>query len=240
MRMNFQRAAITVAVALLAASLLAGCQRSETLLAVNASATTRTAPDLAIVTLGVLARGATAREAQQAQAARMNTVMQAVRQAGVEDTEVQTVGFALDPLYAYPRNAAPRITGYQSRNVVAIRVRNLSAISALIDATVADGANELQGIQFTFQDEEASLDAARAQAVETARTRAERYAEAAGMRVARIISIAEPGAALPPPELYRRGLSAPQMVSAEQSNGAAINPGQLDNRTNVTVVFELR
>jgi uncharacterized protein len=225
------------ALILLATLVLTACQRSETLLAVNASATTRTTPDLAIVTLGVVARGATAREAQQAQATRMDAVMAAVRSAGVEDAEVQTVGYGLDPVYAYPRGGAPRITGYQSRNVVAVRVRNLSAISALIDATVADGANELQGIQFTFQDEEASLDAARAQAVQTARTRAERYAEAAGMRVARLVSIVEPGANLPP-EFRRDGGYA--LASEQAQNAAPINPGALDNRTSVTVVFELR
>lgn len=227
----------TSAFVLLAALALTACQRSETLLAVNASATTRTAPDLAIVTLGVVARGATAREAQQAQAARMNAVMEAVRRAGVEDAEVQTVGYGLEPVYAYPRGGAPRITSYQSRNTVAIRVRNLDAISALIDATVADGANELQGIQFTFQDEEASLDAARAQAVQTARARAERYAEAAGMRVARLVSIVEPGASIPP-EYRRDGAS----LATEQAANASgpINPGALDNRTNVVVVFALR
>jgi uncharacterized protein len=115
-------------------------------------------------------------------------------------------------------------------------VRNLTAISALIDATVADGANELQGIQFTFQDEEASLDAARAQAVETARRRAERYAEAAGMRVSRVLSIVEPGASIP--SEYRR--DGAMLATEQAANAGPINPGALDNRSNVTVVFELR
>jgi uncharacterized protein YggE len=224
---------------LIAALALTACQqRDNTLLAVHASATTRTAPDLAIITLGVVARGATARAAQQAQTERMNAVMEAVRAAGVEDAEVQTVGYGLDPVYAYPRGGAPRITSYQNRNVVAIRVRNLSAISGLIDAAVADGANELQGIQFAFQDEEASLDAARAQAIQTARTRAERYAEAADMRVAGIVSIVEPGASQPP-ELRRVG-DAYLATEHSAANVAPISPGQMDNRTSVTVVFELR
>jgi uncharacterized protein YggE len=122
--------------------------------------------------------------------------------------------------------------------VVAIRLRNLSAISDLIDATVAHGANELQGVQFTFQDEEASLDAARAQAVQTARTRAERYAEAAGLRVAGLVSIVEPDATLPPD--HRRGGAAFLATQQAANASAPINPGALDNRTSVTVVFELR
>lgn len=224
----------------LALAALGACGR-ETLLSVNASATTRTAPDLAVVTLGVLARGATAQAAQQAQSERMSAVMAATRAAGVEDAEVQTVGYSIEPQYAYPRNAAPRVTGYVSRNIVTVRVSDLSAVSRLIDATVAEGANELHGIQFTYRDEEASRDAARAQAIETARTRAARYAEAAGMRVVGIDSITEPGGALPP-ERRRDGYAPPPLaVSVEQSaNADAIRPGELDNPASVTVVFLLR
>jgi uncharacterized protein YggE len=231
---------LSAAMLILSVSFLAACGQ-PTMLSVHAAAATRTAPDLAVVTLGVVARGDTARAAQQAQAARMDAVLQAVRAAGVTDNEVQTVGYGLEPIYVYPRGAPARITGYQSRNTVAIRVSDLSAVSALIDATVADGANELQGIQFTYQNEEASLNTARAQAVETARVRAERYAEAAGMRVARVLSIIEPGSAAMPSDAYRRDFAAPRAVSVEQSaNGAAINPGELENRSSVTVVFELR
>jgi uncharacterized protein YggE len=221
-----------------AVGLLAACGQRETLVAVHANATTRTSPDLAVVTLGVVARGSTARAAQAAQSERMSAINAAVSAAGVEETEVQTVGYGLEPVYAYPRGSAPRITGYQSRNTIAIRVRNLDALSGLVDAAVADGANELHGIQFSYQDEEASLDAARAQAVETARARAERYAEAAGMRVARLVSITEPGSILTPID-GSRGFMAPQAVSAEQ-NAIAISPGQLDNSSSVTVVFALQ
>jgi uncharacterized protein YggE len=217
---------------------LAACGRGETLLAVNASATTRSAPDLAIVTLGVLARGANAREAQQAQQTRMQAVMNAARAAGAEESEVQTVGYSLEPQYAYARGQAPRITGYVSRNMVAVRVRNMEAVSALIDATVAEGANELHGIQFTYQNEEASREAARAQALATARERAQHYAQGAGMRVTRIHSIIEPGSVLPP-ERRRDGFALGAAVE-QAANVSSISPGQLDNQASITVVFELR
>jgi uncharacterized protein YggE len=228
------------AAALLVLGALGACGRSEALLAVNASATTRTTPDLAIITLGVLARGASARAAQEAQNTQMSAVLAAARAAGAQDDDIQTVGFSLEPQYAYTRGQAARITGYASRNTVSIRIRDLNAVSGLIDATVAQGANELQGIQFTFQDDEASRDAARAQALQTARQRAESYAEAADMRVAGIRSIIEPGSVLPPDR--RRDGYALGGVAVEQAatNVASINPGQLDNQASVTVVFELR
>ncbi|MBL8547565.1 MAG: SIMPL domain-containing protein [Hyphomonadaceae bacterium] len=232
------RGFFALALVALAVGTLGACERRETLLTVHASATTRTAPDLAIVTLGVVARGATARAAQNAQNERMQAVMAAVQAAGVEEGGVQTVGFSLDPIYAYPRNAAPRITGYQSTNVISIRVSNLDAISGLIDATVADGANTLQGIQFTYANEEASRETARAQAVEVARARADAYATAAGMKVARVVSITEPGAFAPSPTSPYE--YAARDVASEQAMSNAIAPGQLDNPASVTIVFELR
>ena len=237
-RIRSGRSCAGIAAGMLALAMLGGCDRHETLLTVHASATTRTAPDLAIVTLGVVARGDSARAAQEAQNVRMNAVMEAARAAGVEANDVQTVGFSLEPQYIYPRGGPPRIAGYLSRNTIALRVRDLTAVSSLIDATVAEGANELQGIQFTFQDTEGSLDAARARAVETARARAEAYATAAEMRVARVVSITEPGGVVPPWEPPPFGS---RNVSTEQAaTGSRISPGELDNQTSVTVVFELR
>jgi len=234
------RAFAAPALVLLAVVALGACQQRETVLTVHASATTRTAPDLAIVTLGVLARGATAGAAQQAQAARMNAVMEAARAAGVAEGDVQTVGYSLEPQYAYPRNAAPRVTGYISRNIIAIRVQNLNAVSGLIDATVAEGANELHGIQFTFQDTEASQDAARAQAVETARARAEAYATAAGLKVDRILAITEPGATATPWDARYDGYAMARASMEQAQNAAPIAPGELDSQSSVTVVFALR
>lgn len=230
--------AASIAVLLSALTALGACGRAETLLAINASATTRSAPDLAIVTLGVLARGPSARDAQQAQQAHMRAVMAAARAAGVNEQEVQTVGYSLEPQYAYVRGQAPRITGYVSRNMVAVRVRNMEAVSGLIDATVAEGANELHGIQFSYQDEEASGEAARVQALATARERAQHYAQGAGMRVVGIRSIIEPGSVLPP-ERRRDGFALGAAVE-QAANVSSISPGQLDNRASVTVVFELR
>ncbi|UPT63534.1 MAG: SIMPL domain-containing protein [Hyphomonadaceae bacterium JAD_PAG50586_4] len=223
----------------LALAALGACGQRATLLTVHASATTRAAPDLAIVTIGVLARGANAQAAQQAQATRMADVMSAARAAGVPEADVQTIGYSIEPQYVYPRNASPRITGYVSRNIVSIRVPDVNAVSALIDATVAEGANELHGIQFTYRDEEASREAARAQALATAQARANAYAEAAGMRVVRMDSITEPGGIVPPYE-REQGLFAARAVAPEQSANGAIAPGQVDNQASVTVVFELR
>lgn len=224
----------------LAAIALAGCGGDETLLAVHASASTRSTPDLAIVTLGVVARGDTAVAAQQAQSTRMQSVLEAARAAGAEDSDIQTVGFSLEPQYVYVRGQAPRVSGYISRSTVSLRLRDLNRISGLIDAAVAQGANELHGITFTFEDEERVREAARAQALQTARQRANVNAEAAGLEVVAIRSIVEPGSAFAPPDTRRDGAFAAVLEQSAAAPVAPINPGQLDTDAAVTVVFALR
>lgn len=219
---------------------LGGCGPRETLLAVHASAKIRSTPDLAIVTLGVTARGDTASAAQQAQSARMQEVLAVAKAAGVQDADVQTVNFSLDRQYVYPRGVPPRVSGYLSRNLVEIRLHDLNAISGMIDAVVAEGANELQGIAFTFANEEASREAARGEALNTARKRAQVYAKAAGLRVVRIQSIIEPGASLPSPDPSRGFAGVLVEAAAPTATAAQIQPGQLDNVASVSVVFVLR
>ena len=66
------------------------------------------------------------------------------------------------------------------------------------------------------------------------------YAAAAHMRVARVVSITEPGGVVPPWD--QRGAMLEQRavaVSADAAN-APISPGELDSQSSVTVVFELR
>jgi hypothetical protein len=168
----------------------------------------------------------------------MAAVMAAAQAAGVAELDVQTVGISVDPQWVYPRNAPPRIASYVSRNVVQIRIHDLQAVSSVIDAAVADGANELQGVQFTFADNEASRDAARAQAVETARTRADAYAAAADMRVARVVSITEPGGVVPPWEGDANFRGVPVVAEFAAQAASPISAGGLDAASSVTVVFE--
>jgi uncharacterized protein len=223
---------------------IAGCMgpprhSNETLVTVQATETTRTSPDLAIISLGVVTRGATAREANEAQATRMSQVMAAVKAAGLEEKDVQTANISLTPQYTYPRNGPPRISGYEGRNMVTIRVRKLDAIGGLLDAVVADGANELSGINYTFENPETARNEARKKAVETALARAEAYASAANLKVRKVVSITEEGAPQPQPGLPYATVARTSDAAAEQS-ATPTSAGEIESSASVIVVVALK
>lgn len=191
------------------------------------------APDVADLSGGVVTTAPSAAAALAANATRMIAVVAAVRRAGIADRDIQTSGLSLQPQYRYTNGESPVLTGYQVSNTVALKVRALPDAGRLVDALVAAGANQINGPTFRVDAADAALDAARTAAVATARARAELYARAAGMHVARIRSISESGGEAPAPR--------PMMLAmrAKSADATPIAPGEVSLGVNVTIVFEL-
>lgn len=162
------------------------------------------APDEAVITSGVVSEAQTAREALDANNAAIARVIDAIKEAGIEARDIQTSGFSVTPRYRYPRNDGrdeseiPRIIGYTVSNTVSVRVRDLDKLGPVMDQVVTVGANRIDGVNFIVSDADARLDEARGVAVRDARRKAEIYAEAAGVRLGRLVSISEAGGFMPP------------------------------------------
>ena len=208
-----------------------------TRLDINATGEVTRVPDLAVISAGVVSRAATASAALRDTAAKMDRVLAALRRAGVESRDVQTTSVSLSPEYRYPRDQAPQLTGYTASNTVTVRFRDLDKTGKILDALVAEGANQINGPNLVVDKPEAALDEARARAVAIGRARAEMYARALGLRLARIVSVNETGGyyAPPPPP-------APVMMEARMASAPAtkIEPGEQKLQVNLAMVFELQ
>ena len=228
--------AFTAALLTVVPTLPAAAQSMPTTLTLTAEARVERAPDLAEITAGVTSQGETAAQASRANAEQMARVISAVRAAHIAERDIQTVGLNLQPQYDYQNNHAPRLTGYQAGNSVSIRLHDLPRAGTIIDALVAAGANQIGGPTFRIADEDRVLDEARTAAVGKARARAELYARAAGLRVARILRIAEGGAEPPmrPMPMMRA------MAMKSESAPTPVAPGEVALSAQVTIDFELQ
>lgn len=164
-----------------------------TILDVQAEGRTTRVPDLATIRAGVVSQGRTAAAALADNAQRMTRVIAALKRAGIAPRDLATANVGLSPQYRYTEGQAPVITGYQATNTVSVRFRDVAKAGSVLDALVAEGANQIDGPNLSLDKPEAALDEARTDAVKRARARAELYAAAAGLKVARVISIAEAG-----------------------------------------------
>lgn len=208
-----------------------------TILDIVAEGRTTRIPDLATIRAGVVTQGATAATALSDNAARMTRVLAALRKAGVAPRDIATSSVALAPQYRYVENQPPAITGYQATNSVSIRFRDVARAGTILDALVAEGANQIDGPSLSLDQPDAALDEARTDAVKRAQARATLYARAAGLSVVRIVSIAEAGqdAGGPdrPPVFY-----AARAVRADAPTEIA--PGEKNITVSLQVRFLLR
>ncbi len=225
------------------ASILPPITPGDTLLTVSAEGKSTRTPELAMFSAGVTSSGKTAGEALSANALSMNGVIGALKRAGIADRDIQTSNLSLSPVYAPPHRlpdgqyepAEQRIIGYQVTNTVSVRQRKLDQFGRVLDTLVAAGANQISGPAFMMDDAEAANDEARIDAMKKARARADLFARAAGLRVARIISISESGGGgYQPPVMYARMAKA-DMAAAPTPVAA----GELQMNAGITVLFEL-
>jgi hypothetical protein len=205
------------------------------MLTINASGTSEAAPDMATISLGVVTDGPTAAAALAENSRRMNALMQALRRAGIAERDIQTAYVSVNPQYQYRENSPPVVTGYQASNTVSAKVRNVDNVGRAIDAAVGAGGNTVNGISFSHQDPDAQLDIARRDAVAEARRRADLYAEALGMRVARVVAVSEGGGYAPPIPM-----PVEARLMADGGGGTPVAPGQIETRVDVNITFELR
>ena len=214
----------------------AGSMFQTTTLNLSAYGETRVAPDKATINLGVVTEAPTAAGALAANNEKMNSVIAALRKAGIAEKDIQTSGLNLNAQYDYVQNEPPKLRGYQASNQVTITVNDLAKLGAAVDATVKAGANQVNGISFGLKDPSAAENAARQEAVKALAAKADLYARATGHRVNRLVNLSEGGSYMPSPP------PAPMMAYARTEmadGGAPISAGELNVRVDITGLYEL-
>ena len=145
----------------------------------------------------------------------------------------QTSGLYLRPVYdnGSRNDTTPvQVSGYEAGNTVSVTVRDLSKLGQLLDAVVAEGANDFNGLQFGLQDNQAALEQARKDAVSDAMARAQQLADAAGVKLGKVVSMSETSQGFRPMEMR-----SAQMKSMDMP----IETGEVDVSAQVSLQFEI-
>ena len=206
-----------------------------TRLDISATGTVSRVPDLAIITAGVVTKSATATGAIADNAARMERVRAALRRAGIADRDIQTSSINLNPDYRYENNQPPVLTGYQASNNVSVKFRDIRNSGKILDALVAQGANQLNGPSLTIDKPESAYDEARVKAIAAGRARAELYARSLVMRVVKLVSVSEGSGNYPRPPM-----PMVMMAKAERGADTSIDPGSQDLEVTLSMSFDLQ
>lgn len=165
-----------------------GVRRNEVLLQVAATGRSEARPDEARFTVGVSTSAATAKAASAGNNATMARVIAALQQLAIPAADVQTRALTLS------RVDYGRAEGrYRAENLVEVRVRKVELAGPAIAAATEAGGNVVSGPDLRVSNPDRTDNAAYAAAYRAARARADAYAEAAGLRVVRVLAIRDEG-----------------------------------------------
>ncbi|HEX4407851.1 MAG TPA: SIMPL domain-containing protein [Xanthobacteraceae bacterium] len=189
-------------------------------------------PDYADLNCGATSKAKTAKEATDANTKIVNAIIATLRDAGVEQKDIQTAYFSLQPNYMPPQpNTEPKLTGFAVSNRLSIIVRDTAKLGDILDRVIAAGATEVGQIDFGHNDVSKLLDLARTAAVADARRKAELYAQAAGLTLGGVVFVSEDG--------DRPVLFAPKALARTASATVPVAIGQDTLNVSVSVGFDV-
>ena len=248
-------AAVTKVLALAAAKMPATAQASskasqlgtsESGIWVTGEGSVTLEPDLAVLGLGVEARGETVSEALADASTAMDAVLGALRSRDIQDRDVQTRNFNVRPEYEYQevvqsgaRRQVRVLVGYVVSNTVTVKIRDLNSVGVVIDDVVTAGgdATRIDDVGFTVDDQSAYAEELRSKAVADAMAKARHFASLAGVSLGEPTFISEAAAGVPITPVYAESFALAKAVSAPATS---ISGGELELRMSVQVLFEIQ
>lgn len=191
-------------------------------------------PELANLSIGVESRAKTAGEASEKNKRDMDLVMKSLKAMGIKDEDIQTTDYSIFPDYQYiEKERRQIIVGYIARNMVQLKFKDIDKIGDILDTVTEAGANLIHGIRFTVEDSDKYKDEARELAVEEAKSKAEKLAKSANVRLGDLLSMKEE---YRPEEYY---MYEERAAMAVNMGGAPISPGQLAITIMVQMQYEI-
>jgi uncharacterized protein YggE len=190
------------------------------------------APDLAVVTVGIEAIGKDLTRTRADADARMRQILATVKAAGIDPKDVQTARYDVRIERPWKDGKPGPITAYHVSDLARVKVRDLAKLGDVIDKVGAAGSNAIQGLTFEREDTAREEARALAEAVNEARGKAEALAKAAGVGLGELQSITE-SVQGPQPLPVR-------MELAQRSGGAPVEPGEIEVRAVVELVFAIK
>ena len=204
------------------------------IISVTGEGTVSSAPDIATVSLGVTTTATTAAEAMAENSKSLSAILERLKAAGVAPKDMQTSNLQLNPNWvSYDSSSAAKIDGYTASNMLTVTVRAIDTLGTVLDSSISDGANTLNGVTFGVAEPRPALDEARKKAVADAIARATLLVQAAGGELGPILSITEQTNQSQPMPMFR--------MEADVAPGSVPTAGgELGLTASVTIAFEIK
>jgi len=213
------------------------CCAPQTIVSVSGVGSVTGIPDTATFSVTVTATDKTSsKSAESAAAALTNQVNAVLDSFSVPNTDRQTTGLSVNPVYDYS-DGNPKLTGQQATQSISVTVRRISPengapVGDIIDGLVEINGIVISGVSFSISDQTAYLEQARGFAFNDAKSKALQYAQLSLMSLGNPLKISDSTSANVPYPLYFA-------KSAAQDTQTTVSVGTFTVRVEISIDWSL-
>lgn len=198
--------------------------------------TVKIKPDIAQANIGVEIIRPTVKAASSGAKDSMDAVLQALKQQGIDEKDIQTSGFSVWTERPYgPEGPSGDEFLYHVSNQVAVTIRDLETMGTVLDAAVEAGANNIYGVTFNLADPSQVESEARKKAVDDAQATAQELAALNDLKLGDVVSVSEViggGGGY-----YAGGVREVAVSAGMGGGGGPIAPGELELTLQLEILY---
>ncbi len=203
---------------------------------VTGKAVVKVIPDEVVIQVRVENIGKNVAEIKSLNDQAINDILAFCKKMKIDKKDVLTERINLNKNYDYNK----KTTNYVANQTLSIRLRDLAKYEPLMLGLLEAGVNRIDGVQFKTSKMEALKSEARVKAMKNAKFKATEYASAVNQQIGKAITIMESGVLPQPPmPMYKMAMAADESA-ANMGNMETIAVGEIEIKSTVSVVFELK
>ena len=233
---------LTVSLLLIAHSTFAQCPSAwdRNLILTQGMAEVMGQNDSARISVAVVTQGRNLEQVSSENAGKTKAVIQAIKGLNIKDLKLKTSNYRVTPQRDY-KARPPKIKGYEVHNAIEITLEGFEPeplsknVSMMIGKALESGSNNINHIQFYIKNKSALEKEALKRSTQEAMDRAKTLAEAAGVKLKRIVSLSTQPIHIPTRQHMLRAAG----MKTEASAAPPIEIGESQIRVQVSIAYEI-
>lgn len=180
-------------IAFLGASINQKNQTSENqVITVSGTGEVYATPDVGLIDISVKTEGKDVATATNDNSIKMNGIISFIKSSSVEDKDIKTTGFNINPIYSWEEKTGKRsLNGYEVTQTINVKIRDLTKVGVIISGATEKGANDVSSLSFIVDNDEQIKEDAKNLAIKDAQAKAKNLEKALGIKMVKIINFSE-------------------------------------------------
>jgi uncharacterized protein YggE len=214
-------------------------------------------PDLATISFTILEDAPLVKDAQNKVTTKETAVLDFLNKSGIAKSDIKTENYNSFPKYQFQNAVCPQVgapsgvsarpifcppgkqilTGYEVSENISVKVHDVTKAGAIVQGIGAVGVSDMNGPNFSIENEDKLKEQARKMAIDDAKAQAKILAGDLGISLIRIVNFSENGNS---PIFYAQSFAKTDSANVAPAPAPALPTGENKITSNVTITYEIR